>query len=116
MQRRSRSIIALLSLPIAVALVFGVGAGIRAREGSWSLTLEASLSERKLSVMRDGETIGSYPIAVGSSTHPTPPGSYRIRTIVWNPDWIPPDAACARGHAPPAPADAATPRHTAHHP
>src|SRR5258708_1169001 len=112
MQRRSRSIIALLSLPIAVAPVFAVAPAIRAHEGSSSWTLEASLSERKLSVMRDGETIGSYPIAVGSSTHPTPPGSYRIRTIVWNPDWIPPDAAWARGKAPAAPGSADNPMRT----
>ncbi|HEX9482930.1 MAG TPA: L,D-transpeptidase [Gemmatimonadaceae bacterium] len=112
MQRRSRSIIAVLSIPIAVALVFGVGAAIRGHEGSSSLTLEASLSDRKLSVMRDGETIGSYPIAIGSPTHPTPPGFYRIKTIVWNPDWIPPDQPWARGKAPAGPGSADNPMRT----
>ena len=61
------------------------------------LTLVADLSKRTLS-LRLGETVReSYPIAIGTNSKPTPTGTFRIRKVVWNPAWIPPDEKWAKG-------------------
>lgn len=67
-----------------------------------SLSLEASLSERTLRV-HDGDRTLSYPIAIGDPKWPTPTGRFRIRKIVWNPAWVPPDQPWARDKKPEAP-------------
>ena len=61
------------------------------------LQLRAELSARQLHIMRGDETVESYAIAVGRDSKPTPPGAYKIRKIVWNPAWVPPDEKWARG-------------------
>jgi len=61
------------------------------------LELRASISARELYVMRGDSLLAEYPVAVGTDEHPTPRGDFRIRKIVWNPRWVPPDAAWARG-------------------
>jgi lipoprotein-anchoring transpeptidase ErfK/SrfK len=68
-----------------------------ARVSGENFYLSVDLSERTLYVMRDGAQAGSYPVAIGQRRHPTPTGRYRIRHLVWNPRWVPPDAAWARG-------------------
>jgi murein L,D-transpeptidase YcbB/YkuD len=73
------------------------------------LRLTASLSERTLTVTRGSETVKQYSVAVGSSRHPTPPGSYAIRRIVWNPGWVPPDRGWAKGKRPQEPGDPENP-------
>ena len=80
-----------------------------ARVRGESFYLSVDLSERTLYVMRDGEQLGSYPVAVGQPRHPTPTGQYRIRHLVWNPRWVPPDARWARGRQPRAPGDPRNP-------
>ena len=61
------------------------------------LTLSADLSQRTLS-LRLGETVTErYPIAIGLDSKPTPTGTFRIRKIVWNPSWVPPDERWAKG-------------------
>ncbi len=113
MQRRSRSILALLSLPIAATLVFGVGAAMRTDTPQESpLTLEASLSNRTLTLRKYGEVVKVYNVAVGSAAHPTPTGSYGIRKVVWNPPWIPPDAKWAEGKTPKGPGERGNPMKT----
>lgn len=57
-----------------------------------NLGLLIKISERKLSVYRDGEKGETFPIAVGKDTHPTPTGNFEIFQIDWNPDWTPPDS------------------------
>ena len=71
-----------------------------ARVRGESFYLSVDLSERTLYVMEGGERVGSYPVAVGQPRHPTPTGQYRIRHLVWNPRWVPPDARWARGRRP----------------
>jgi murein L,D-transpeptidase YcbB/YkuD len=71
--------------------------------------LSVDLSERVLYVMKDGDQVASYPVAVGQPKHPTPTGEFHIRHIVWNPHWIPPDAKWARGKRPRAPGDPRNP-------
>jgi lipoprotein-anchoring transpeptidase ErfK/SrfK len=65
-----------------------------------SFYLSVDLSQRRLYVMRDGEEVDSYPVAVGRPKYPTPTGSFRIGHIVWNPHWIPPDSRWARKRRP----------------
>jgi murein L,D-transpeptidase YcbB/YkuD len=73
------------------------------------LRLSVDLSERTLTVVRDGEVSATYPVAIGQPRHPTPTGEYRVRQIVWNPRWVPPDAGWARGRRPRAPGDPRNP-------
>jgi murein L,D-transpeptidase YcbB/YkuD len=101
-QRRTRNRIALFGVPIAAALVFGLGA-LRSPAADGTLTLEASLSAKTLTVRKDGEVVKQYAIAVGTDNHPTPTGEYNIQKIVWNPAWVPPDKEWARGKTAKAP-------------
>ena len=64
---------------------------------SAELLLKVDLSDRVLHVVVDGEVIESFPVAVGKSDNPTPRGAFKIRKIIWNPSWKPPDAKWARG-------------------
>ncbi len=59
--------------------------------------LEADLSRRQLIVYDGDDSAAAYGVAVGSKKYPTPTGTYRIRKIVWNPAWIPPDRGWAKG-------------------
>jgi lipoprotein-anchoring transpeptidase ErfK/SrfK len=72
------------------------------------LRLEARLSERKLYVL-DGTQATAYDVSVGKNERPTPRGSFRIKKIVWNPAWVPPDERWARGKAPQPPGAAKNP-------
>jgi lipoprotein-anchoring transpeptidase ErfK/SrfK len=83
------------------------GTRVPARDEDFYLTVD--LSSRMLSVVDNGETVASYPVAVGQPRHPTPTGEYRIRHIVWNPRWVPPDARWARGRRPRDPGDPRNP-------
>ena len=109
MSRRSRSLIALFAVPLAGALVFGLGAARSPSTSESSLRLEASLSQRTLTVMRDGEVVKSYSVAIGAAAHPTPTGTFNLRKIVWNPAWVPPDAKWAQGKSAKDPGHPANP-------
>ena len=112
MQRRSRSIIALFALPLTAALFFGLSAMSAPGSDESPLTLEASLSNRTLTIMRDGEAIKTYDVAVGAAAHPTPTGTFNIRKMVWNPAWVPPDEKWARGKSAKGPGHPANPMKT----
>jgi murein L,D-transpeptidase YcbB/YkuD len=101
-RRRTRNRIALFGVPIAAALVIGLGA-LRTPATDGTLTLEASLSAKKLTVRKDGEVVKQYDIAVGKEAHPTPTGQFSIQKIVWNPAWVPPNSNWARGKSAQAP-------------
>jgi lipoprotein-anchoring transpeptidase ErfK/SrfK len=107
-QRRTRNRIALFSVPLAVALVLGLGA-LRTPATDGALTLEASLSTKKLIVRKDGEVVKEYDVAVGKDGHPTPTGEFSIQKIVWNPAWVPPGAKWAQGKTAKAPGHPANP-------
>lgn len=101
LQRRSRSRLALFAVPVAVALVIGLGAlRVPVRGPDDALVLSADLTLRRLTVMRGGEVVKEYDVAVGQPRYPTPTGSFSIRKIVWNPGWVPPDEGWARGKRP----------------
>jgi lipoprotein-anchoring transpeptidase ErfK/SrfK len=69
------------------------------------LRLEVDISKRVLRAYLGDERVGSYPVAVGQPSHPTPKGSFRVRRVVWNPRWIPPDVPWARKKKPTDPGD-----------
>ena len=74
----------------------GAGRNLVPSAASSGVSIVVDLSDRKLYVMRGGETSREYRVAVGSPRHPTPRGSYRVGRVVWNPRWVPPDAEWAR--------------------
>lgn len=76
-----------------------------AASGAAEYALVVDIPERRLYVQEDGETVRSYPVAVGKPGHATPRGTYYIRHIVWNPGWVPPDAKWARHKTPKAPGE-----------
>lgn len=73
------------------------------------LTLTASLSERTLTVRQADLVVAVYQVAIGAEAHPTPTGNFRIKRIIWNPRWVPPDAAWARGKSAKEPGHPANP-------
>jgi lipoprotein-anchoring transpeptidase ErfK/SrfK len=60
------------------------------------IRLAADLSARTLTVIGANGVIKSFNVAVGRPSYPTPTGTFRIRKIVWNPSWIPPDSKWAK--------------------
>jgi murein L,D-transpeptidase YcbB/YkuD len=100
----------MFAVPVAIALVLGLGAlRAPARDPEGPLWLSASLSTRKLTIMRGDSVVRQYDVAVGHRDHPTPRGDFTIRKIVWNPSWVPPDAQWARGKNPTAPGHPSNP-------
>jgi lipoprotein-anchoring transpeptidase ErfK/SrfK len=77
--------------------------------GEEGFHLVVDLSERRLYVRNGDDVVDSYPVAVGKPQHPTPAGTFRIRRLVWNPRWVPPDATWARDKRPRAPGDPRNP-------
>lgn len=69
------------------------------------LHLVLNVAGNRLHVYEDGERTRSYTVSVGKRGHETPAGEYRIRQVIWNPWWHPPNSAWARGRkpAPPGP-------------
>jgi L,D-transpeptidase ErfK/SrfK len=103
-QRRTRSILALFAVPLAVALVMGLGAASAPmRDPDAPMWIEARLSSRKLTVMKGDSVVKQYDVAIGHPNHPTPPGNYTIRKLIWNPAWVPPNEKWARGKRPTPP-------------
>lgn len=67
------------------------------------LHVEANLAQRTLTLRAGDRKIATYPVAVGSPRYPTPRGEYRIRKVIWNPAWIPPDSKWAKDKEPQEP-------------
>ena len=67
-----------------------------ARLKNFSLTVD--LSDRTLYLISDGEVVRRFPVSVGQEGYSTPPGTYRISHMIWNPSWRPPPSAGARDH------------------
>jgi len=82
-------------------------------QAAGSVQLAADISSRRLRVVRNGDVVQSYTVAVGQASDPTPRGTYSIRRIVWNPAWVPPDEKWARGKTAKAPGEKGNPMRTA---
>ena len=74
-----------------------------------SLRLHADISQRKLTLYSNGEAIRSYDVAVGTKADPTPRGAFKIRKLVWNPGWVPPDEKWAKGKSAKEPGEKGNP-------
>ncbi len=70
---------------------------------SAELRLEVDLSERQLNAIVDGTVLQTFTVAVGKDKNPTPEGAFKIRKVIWNPAWKPPDEKWARGKTAKAP-------------
>jgi lipoprotein-anchoring transpeptidase ErfK/SrfK len=79
----------------------------RASDGP--VRLVADLSDRKLTVLAGETAIETYTVAIGRSSKPTPTGTFRIRKIVWNPSWVPPDEPWAKDKTAKAPGEPGNP-------
>lgn len=66
-------------------------------------------SERQLVVKVGDEVARTYDVAIGKPAHPTPSGVFKIRRLIWNPGWVPPDSTWARGKKPAKPGDPRSP-------
>ena len=93
------------------ARVAGPSATATAEKRVWSgpLRLRADLSARKLHMYSGDEIVRSFDIAIGTPQYPTPKGSFRVRKIIWNPAWIPPDSKWARKKTAKAPGEKGNP-------
>ena len=67
------------------------------------LRLEVDLSERELRAIVDGDVVETFTVAVGKEKNPTPEGEFKIKKVIWNPSWRPPDAKWAKGKTPKPP-------------
>jgi lipoprotein-anchoring transpeptidase ErfK/SrfK len=74
-----------------------------------SMRLQVDLSERRLYVIENGEVANSYAVAIGKPSYPTPKGNFRIRRIVWNPRWVPPDSKWAKNKTAKGPGEPGNP-------
>jgi lipoprotein-anchoring transpeptidase ErfK/SrfK len=61
------------------------------------LRLQVNVSDRELVAFVDGEEYERFDVAVGKDAYPTPEGSFKIRKVIWNPSWVPPNSKWARG-------------------
>lgn len=104
MNRYSRVTILLSSLLAAAAVTTSIRVRpAKAALGDPPARVVADLSARRLSILEGDEVVESFPVAIGKGSKPTPTGNYRIRKIVWNPAWIPPDSKWAKGKKPQPP-------------
>lgn len=91
----------------ALALTVGAGASYAsARPGdveSKGLHLVLNVAGNRLHVYEDGVRTRSYTVSVGLPGYETPKGDYRIREVIWNPWWHPPNSDWARGRKPESP-------------
>jgi lipoprotein-anchoring transpeptidase ErfK/SrfK len=58
------------------------------------------IGQRKLRLIRGGEVVRTYRVAVGVPQYPTPTGTYSIVTMEKDPTWSPPDSPWAEGLGP----------------
>jgi len=57
-------------------------------------------SDYSLTLFLDGKKVKTYPIAVGTASHPTPNGTYAVTEMIRNPTWFPPNSPWAAGLEP----------------
>lgn len=65
---------------------------------AWAeLRLEVDVSDRQLHAVVDGSIMESFPVSVGKDEYPTPEGNFKIRKVIFNPSWKPPESKWAKG-------------------
>jgi lipoprotein-anchoring transpeptidase ErfK/SrfK len=73
------------------------------------MKIEVDLAARKLYVVKGGQRVETYPVAVGSTEWPTQKGEWKIVQAVFNPEWTPPDESWAEEREPRKPGDPKNP-------
>ncbi|HYC92924.1 MAG TPA: L,D-transpeptidase [Thermoanaerobaculia bacterium] len=73
------------------------------------VSLAVSTKKNIMELRVGGKTLRRYDVSVGTKSHPTPHGTFRINHIVWNPAWVPPKEKWAKGKKPTPPGDAKNP-------
>ena len=71
--------------PAAPAPRTGPGPATAAVTSNRQILLE--LGRRTISLVEDGKVLGSWPVAIGDSTTPTPTGTFTVRNKVVNPQY-----------------------------
>jgi murein L,D-transpeptidase YcbB/YkuD len=100
---------------VAALLTAGTGAGVNyaaspAQEANdEGLHLVLNVAGNWLHVYENGERTRTYSVSVGLPGYETPSGAYRIREVIWNPWWHPPNSDWARGRTPEAPGSPTNP-------
>jgi L,D-transpeptidase ErfK/SrfK len=69
------------------------------------LRLVVNVPANRLYVYEDGVRTRTYAVSVGLRGYETPAGDYRIREVIWNPWWHPPESNWARGRTVEAPGE-----------
>jgi hypothetical protein len=94
----------------AVLVLTAAGAGANyvhsiddAGAPSGELHLVLNVAGGRLAVYENGEHTRTYKVSVGLRGWETPAGEYRIRDVIWNPWWHPPNSEWARGRTPTPP-------------
>jgi murein L,D-transpeptidase YcbB/YkuD len=97
-----------------IALTTGAGANYAATRAvdddtDTGLHLVLNVAGNWLYVYENGERTRTYSVSVGLPGYETPSGEYRIREVIWNPWWHPPNSEWARGRTPEAPGSPTNP-------
>jgi hypothetical protein len=69
------------------------------------LRLVVNVPANRLYVYENGERTHTYAVSVGLRGYETPAGTYRIREVIWNPWWHPPESNWAAGRKPEPPGE-----------
>ena len=88
-----------------VLTLFATQAGTPTGEVSLAVSTKKNIMELRVG----GKTIHRYAVSVGTKSHQTPHGTFRVNHIVWNPAWVPPKEKWAKGKKPTAPGDKKNP-------
>ncbi|HEX6135273.1 MAG TPA: L,D-transpeptidase [Longimicrobiales bacterium] len=75
------------------------------RSDEEGLRLVVNVPANRLYVYENGVRTRTYAVSVGLRGYETPRGSYRIREVIWNPWWHPPESNWARGRQPEPPGE-----------
>ena len=62
-------------------------ASARASSENTETTIHLDLKQRRISVIRAGQSIGRWPVAIGDPKTPTPTGVFRVETKLVNPQY-----------------------------
>src|SRR2546423_2889234 len=106
----ARPVAAQIELPRTAAAAGRDSSVAAPRAVDAALSLQADLRARMLIVKQGDNTIRTYTVAIGQPRYPTPPGTYSIRKIIWNPSWKPPPGSVwAKGKTAKGPGDPGNP-------
>jgi murein L,D-transpeptidase YcbB/YkuD len=95
---RARQLISLaVAMIIATALAVSFSsAQTKSDSTAGELSIELNIPAFRLDVLRGGERLHTYVVAVGLPRYQTPVGDFSITQITWNPWWYPPKSYWAR--------------------